>query len=272
MELALQIKSTGVITANFDEYNAWLDEGLKKYQGIVVTEEQIPDCKKMRAELNKIEKAINSRKVEIKKEFLKPYTEFEEQTKALMKKVSDCSQAIDNQIKAFEEKEKADKYDRIKTWWQENGELVPFEKVYDSRLLQKGVTEKGWQDALNAKVQSFREDVKIIEGMDAEQKAFMMNDYVITLSLAQSMANWQFYQEQKRRIEEQMKAEEKPVEPAKPIAIEPKPEEKKEEVQKVTFEMDMTDSQIQAVRNLLDRMGVKYYISYQHSWDDGLPF
>ena len=84
MELALTVKQIGIITANFDEYNKWLDAGLKKYQGIVVTEDQIPECKKMRAELNKVEKAINARKVEVKKEFMKPYTEFEEQTKALM--------------------------------------------------------------------------------------------------------------------------------------------------------------------------------------------
>ena len=272
MELALTVKQIGIITANFDEYNKWLDEGLKKYQGIVVTEDQIPECKKMRAELNKVEKAINARKVEVKKEFMKPYTEFEEQTKALMKKISDCSKAIDDQIKAFDEREKHEKYERMEAWWQEHGNTVPFERVFDDRLLNKSVTEKGWTDTLKAKVNEFEEDLKLINAMPEEQKAFMADDYVMTLSLQQSLANWQFHVERQKRIEEAMKREaetkEEPKEEPKPVEAKP------EEPEEYEIEVLATSTQMEQIKRFLSvQMGVRCTVRVKRTaWDDGLPF
>lgn len=271
MELSLQVKQNGIITANFDEYNAWLDEGLKKYQGLVVTEEQLPECKKMRAELNKVEKAINERKVAIKKEFMKPYTEFENETKALMKKVSDCSRAIDEQIKAYEQKEADAKYQRIKAWWEENGEYAPFERVYDERFLNKSVSDKAWQDSLNTAILNFRADIQVIENMPEEQRAFMRDDYITTLSLSRSMQNWQFYQEQKKRIEAQM-AKETEAEPAdadeEPVPVPEEPE------QHYTIEVFATKKQIEQLgRYIALQMGLRCTVTAKREeWDDGLPF
>ena len=68
-------------------------------------EEIITTAKSDRATLNKVAKAINDEKIRIKKEVLKPFEDFENKCKELQSIITDASNSIDTQEKAFEEKE-----------------------------------------------------------------------------------------------------------------------------------------------------------------------
>ena len=54
-------------------------QAVKKYDGLVVTPETLAECKASRAELNKLIKALNKKRIDIHKEYEKPYNEFKEQ-------------------------------------------------------------------------------------------------------------------------------------------------------------------------------------------------
>ena len=65
------------IKFNYEELKEGLINGLAKYDNIVYTEDTIKQAKEDRAKLNNLAKSLNSGKVNIKNEFMVPYTEFE---------------------------------------------------------------------------------------------------------------------------------------------------------------------------------------------------
>lgn len=250
------------IKANFEEYEAYLQEALKPYRGLVVEDDQIADCKKIRAYLNKAEKAINARKIEIKKAFMKPYTEFENETKKLMSMISECSSQIDEQIKDYEERQKQARYNRMEAWWKEHGILVPFEKVYNPTFTNLSVSEKAWEDHLTATVQNIASDLEVIENMEEAKRAFLMADYPETLSVSGSLRNYEAYAEKQKRIEEYQKpAEELPEEPS---------------VETNDYEIEIfnaTEKQAEQVKKFISmQLGLRCSVHVKHDWNDGFPF
>lgn len=97
------------IESNFNEVKESLELILKGYQGLTFDENEVKSAKKSRAELNKLKKAINDKKITVKKEYLAPYTDFENKVKILMGLVDEPCLLIDTQVKGFEEKQKLDK-------------------------------------------------------------------------------------------------------------------------------------------------------------------
>ena len=56
-----------VIDFNYEELKAALDANLKRYNGIIVTEDGIKDAKEDKAKLNALKKAIEDKRKEVKK-------------------------------------------------------------------------------------------------------------------------------------------------------------------------------------------------------------
>lgn len=71
------VQSIGEITANFDEFKNQVSQELEKYKSKEFTEDTKKDAKKDLAELRKKKAAVNERRIEVKKEYMKPYDEFE---------------------------------------------------------------------------------------------------------------------------------------------------------------------------------------------------
>ena len=59
----------GSIETNFEEIKAALAAGLEEYKGMVFTAESQPEAKRTVASLRKLKKAMNDRRIEIKKKF-----------------------------------------------------------------------------------------------------------------------------------------------------------------------------------------------------------
>lgn len=54
---------------------------IQKYDGLIFTDEEIPEAKKRMADLNRLKKNIEDKRKEIKKEIAEPYMQFEAQIK-----------------------------------------------------------------------------------------------------------------------------------------------------------------------------------------------
>ena len=69
------------IKFNYEEIKQELALQLQKYKNIVFEESDIQEAKKTRADLNRLKKQVNDKKIEVKNEFIKPYTDFETKIK-----------------------------------------------------------------------------------------------------------------------------------------------------------------------------------------------
>lgn len=90
---------------NYDQLVALADDAVAKYSNMVVTEETVKEAKASRAELNKLSKALNDRRIEIGKDYKQPFDEFKAQVDAIIAKIKFVSTPIDDAIKKLDEQE-----------------------------------------------------------------------------------------------------------------------------------------------------------------------
>lgn len=97
------------ITANWDEIKNEIVLKLKDYSLMTYTEDEIGRAKKDRAELNKLKKTINDKRLELEREYMKPFEQFKTASKEVMALIDEPIAEIDKQLKNYEEKRKAAK-------------------------------------------------------------------------------------------------------------------------------------------------------------------
>lgn len=188
------------ISFNADEIKAELAVRLRKYEGLVYSEENIKEAKADRATLNKFKDAIENKRKEMKKLCLAPYETFETQIKEITAMIDQPILAIDTQVKNFESLKKEEKLDGIKIFFNDRvGDLkkiVTFEKVYNPKWLNatyKGSDiEKEIMD-LFIKIES---DLQVINELQSEFELQIKDTYLKSFDLTAAL-------QEKKRLEEQ---------------------------------------------------------------------
>ena len=214
-------QKNGSIETNFEEIKAALAAGLEEYKGMVFTAESQPKAKKTVASLRKLKNAVNDRRIEIKKKFMEPYTNFEAQVKELDKLIDEPIDLISGQIEEFErrrvEAKKAMICEIYTGIMAEHGtvmEYLPLDRIYDSRWENSTTTQKAITEAITAHVEHVEKDLDTIRAMESEFEDKGLAKYKATLELSDAITAMNQYQKQKEEIlrrqaeEEQRKAEE----------------------------------------------------------------
>lgn len=215
-EIILRVQQNpGAIELNFEELERALDAKLAEYKGAVFTEETKDIAKGEVASLRRQKKELDDSRKSIKKEWMKPYDEFEKRAKELLAKFDKPIELIDKQVKEFDEKRKAEKRESIMAAYVEIiGDMekyLPFNKIYDTKWENVSVSMKSIKESISALVESTRTAVETISNMqsDAVEKALEL--YKNTLDMAKTIAYINDYERQKaeimRREEEKRKAE-----------------------------------------------------------------
>ena len=101
-ELNLNIKQNpGAIELNFDEIEAALDQKLAEYKGAVFTEESKTYAKKEVASLRKFKERFETVRKNVKREWMKPYDEFEERMKEMELYYKTAANGVSALLKKF---------------------------------------------------------------------------------------------------------------------------------------------------------------------------
>lgn len=205
----------GVISTNFDEIKAELSTRMEVYKELEVTEENKPERKKDIATLRKMAKAVNDKKIEVKNKFMEPYTTFEKNVKDLIGIIEEPIELIDKQVKVFEEKQAAEKKQKIQDAYNELigdiAEYLPLSKIYDSKWENVSVSMKSIKDEIEQAVSSTVMAVDTIKGMNSEVVAQALEQYKKDLSLANAISYINKHEQMKAEIlakEEQRRKEE----------------------------------------------------------------
>ena len=208
-------QKNGSIETNFEEIKAALSAGLEEYKGMVFTAESQPEAKKTVASLRKLKKAMNDRRIEIKKKFMEPYTNFEAQVKELDKLIDEPIDFISGQIEEFErrrvEAKKAMICEIYTGIMAEHGtvmEYLPLDRIYDSRWENSTTTQKAITEAITAHVEHVEKDLDTIRAMESEFEDKGLAKYRATLELSDAIATMNQYQKQKEEILKRQKEEE----------------------------------------------------------------
>ena len=83
-----------------------IDSNISKYQNLAVTADNVKDAKKIKANLNKLKKALDGKRLEIKKANAQPYLNIEKQIKGIESSINEVVEPIVHAVKELDDQEK----------------------------------------------------------------------------------------------------------------------------------------------------------------------
>lgn len=93
-----------------------------KFEGLVATEENLADVKKVKADLNKINNGLTTRFRDIKKEYMNPLNEVDLWIKSMKSDIQTVVKPIDEAVKELDERQKQQRIDKIQSLIKEMAE------------------------------------------------------------------------------------------------------------------------------------------------------
>lgn len=207
------------IDFNHQQLKTELLEKLTYYKSLVVTEDSISSAKKDRAALNKLKTALDDKRKEVKNDCLTPFETFEKKVKELISMIDDPINAIDLQVKAFEDQKKAEKEKQIIAFYIANiGDLLsllPFEKLNNARWLNATYKMADIEKEISDVIFKVKNDIAIIEAMGLGCEQQMLDKYLSTLNMSEALAEKTRFEEQQKRLKEYEESRRKAQEAAK---------------------------------------------------------
>ena len=295
-ELRISPIKTGEINIeNYDEAKAYIMDKVETYKNAYYSEDQKGLAKDDRARLNKLKKAISDMRITKKKEYLEPFNDFEEKMKELAGLTDEALEQIDSQVKAFDEKRKAEKQKAIEELFATIGfqNFVTLEKIWDPKWLNASVSMKSIEDQMRSKMYEIGNGVLTLSqlpefGFEATEvfketldinKAISETKRMSEIAKAKAEAEARrkaaeearkAAEEARRKAEEERKAQERAAEEQRaamaqamtpPEDAQPAPvEESQPEPQKmvVKFEVELTTDDAAALREFFQSRNITF--------------
>ena len=209
MEFKLQEVKPVPVVFNYDELKKDLEITLKGYSNYVVDEHNLSIAKSDMAKLNKVKKALNDKKIEVKKTILQDYELFENQVKELISMVDDGVSSIKKQTDEFELERIQAKKNEIKLFFDayNKGGLLKLEQIYNPKWENKGYSLDNIKKEIIETISRVFKDVEVIDSLNesSESIKLLKIKYLNTLDLTKTLNDFNVEKEILAKLEEMQK-------------------------------------------------------------------
>lgn len=258
--ISVEMETPEIKITNKEKLDALVDAVVKKYSGIVVTEDTLKECKKTLTELRKLSKELNAKRLEKQRQYETPVKEFKAQIDAYINQINDVISDIKQGTDEFEEKRKAEKQEAIQNLINEmagNYGVDPETIEIDKKWLNKSTTMKKITEEIANKMkekQRLDDDWKIIKKY-AQDKGMLADHYQTYIGVFSAFEIEKMIDEDADKKAEQERNQAEELMFAK--AIDEETGEIKQAIQQVTFTIKGTEEQLNQVAAYLKNSGVE---------------
>ncbi|MDT6953187.1 DUF1351 domain-containing protein [Companilactobacillus alimentarius] len=164
---------------NFDELKTKINGYAKKYDGLVATDGSLKGAKSARAELNKLIKTINDKRIAVKRDYDEPYNNFKRDVDELQATLKSTIEPIEASIKTIETKQRDERtlkvrelINRMAPEYGLDPKDISIEDKWTNKIsnmqltkmLKEGFTaKKHIQDTFNANKKLVKEHCKLVD-------------------------------------------------------------------------------------------------------------
>ena len=273
------------IETNFEAVDAYLTEAMAPYTQLVVTEDSIGDAKKTLAALRKLKDGINSQKIAVKREWMKPYTEYEDKAKQLMSRVEAGISNIDGQVKDYDARRKEQKMAELKEYFERAcvergiGVFLTWDSIKNPKWANLGYSQDDAEKEIDEAIDTVDQDIACISERNSPFLASMLDEYRRSRNLREALAvekrlqALQEAEERKKaeRVAETFREEEEVADaqdanltapkPQAPQFIRPVEEDEppKPKLYDLAFKVKVTMQQAHALKAFFSEHGIEYH-------------
>lgn len=262
----LVIQEAGKIEFNFEELKNQLSSEMNRYKGMIFTDDTKKEAKGTVASLRKLKKAVSDKRIEVKKAYMAPYTDFEAKVKELDKLIDEPIALINTQIDDFERKRVEERKKLIGQIYKENinglEEYLTLPRIYQSKWENATTSKKSIADEITSRAEEAKKDIETLKAMSSDAVDAALGVYKTTLNLADAISYINRYETQKAEIlkrEEEKKVERK--EPVKKEPIKEEPVKKQERIPETgfaTYRIKADPFQIAQLESAMREYGIEF--------------
>ena len=258
--ISVEMETPEIKITNKEKLDALVDAVVKKYSGIIVTENTLKECKQTLTELRKLSKELNAKRLEKQRQYETPVKEFKAQIDAYINQINDVISDIKQGTDEFEEKRKAEKQEAIQNLINEmagNYGVDPETIEIDKKWLNKSTTMKKITEEIANKMkekQRLDDDWKIIKKY-AQDKGMLADHYQTYIGVFSAFEIEKMIDEDADKKAEQDRNQAEELMFAK--AVDEETGEIKQAIQQVTFTIKGTEEQLNQVAAYLKNSGVE---------------
>lgn len=210
-------QNPGSIEINFDEIKAALELQMTAYTDMEIAESDIKTAKADLATLRKIRKALDDKRKEVKRDFMKPYDSFEGQAKELLGVIDKPIAMIDGKLKEYEQKRIAEKQAHLRELYEQHigeyAEYLPYETVKSPKWDNATYTDKDIIADITGLVTNVRADLETIKALRSEIEEDVLNAYrasgnQLSVAIRKNTDYLDAKKAAEKRLEEERRAEE----------------------------------------------------------------
>lgn len=205
------VNKIGTIEDNLDAVEASIRKRVEEYGQMAVTEDTVKEGKQALADMRKEKEALENERKEIKSQWMKPYTAFEERAKKIIALYDKPIEAVNGQIKQYDALQKEEKRKKIQAVYDaakgEYGDWLPLEKIYDAKWENKSYSPKKIKEDMQRLFGQLEMSISTIKAMNAEFEADELQTLKETGSLQNAVATINELQKQKERFMERARRE-----------------------------------------------------------------
>lgn len=158
--------------SNYEALQEQLEEQLKNFNNLVITEDNLQSVKKTKAQLNSLKKQLDDKRKQVKREYIIPYNEFKNDVDGLITLVDQVVAPINQGVKELEEKQRQERkqhvLEMINKMAPEYG-VKPEEVTFDPKWTNKSLSE----------IQRTRDIAESLETLKREQKLAVANRQLV---------------------------------------------------------------------------------------------
>lgn len=189
------------IDFNYIELTDYIKSNLEKYynnDNLTFTE-----LKEARATLNKLKTALDNRRKDIKKEWNKPYLEFEDKIKTLINLIDEPINRIDKQLKEQEDNYRTNKRLEIVNYFNSklNNNIITIDKIWNNSWLNKTIKLEDIKHTIDETINKIEKDITIINSLTTNYKEQIKDKYLNTLDLSLALQEQKRLDQQSKQLE-----------------------------------------------------------------------
>ena len=157
--------------------DALINEVATKYDGQIVTEDTLKEAKSSRTELNKYAKALDRKRIDKKKEYMKPVEDFEKEVKGYVSTIKKQVSMLDEGIQYFKDKQLEERKAKVQEMIKEVSEA----NAVDPETVE---IQKQWLLKSATKAKTMTEIVEAVQKQKRINKDIeMITEYCAKLNL-----------------------------------------------------------------------------------------
>lgn len=208
LELIVKEKQLGILVTNARQVKEQVKAALPKYSVENYGEDNIAKAKADKAMLNKFSKEVNAKRLEIQREWMKPFDEFKAETDEIVSLVKEASSAIDEVVKGVDDRAKQEKKKAIEEiWGRMEFDLVSLNKVFNPKWLNKTYSLTSIESEIIDIIGSISARIATISTMGEDAEA-LKSYYLDTLSIDDTLQYHARLKENREKLAKQRAKEE----------------------------------------------------------------